>query len=94
MAKKYRSRTDIVSQILQAANGSVTKTKLMYKVFLSYEQIKEYLAILIQSGLVEYIEETQTYKTTEKGLKFLKMYEQMQQELIMTTNNNNNTRIK
>jgi hypothetical protein len=27
---KYRSRTDIVSQILEAANGGATKTKIMY----------------------------------------------------------------
>jgi len=42
---KYRSRTEIVSMILEAANGSATKTKIMYKAFLSYEQLREYLAL-------------------------------------------------
>ena len=37
---KYRSRTEIVSNILEAANGGVTKTKIMYKAFLSYNQLQ------------------------------------------------------
>ena len=31
---KYHSRTDIVSQIIEAANGGATKTKIMYKAYL------------------------------------------------------------
>ncbi|HEX6281578.1 MAG TPA: winged helix-turn-helix domain-containing protein, partial [Nitrososphaera sp.] len=42
----YRSRTEIISQILDTANGGgITKTKLMYKVFLSHDQLKEYLTV-------------------------------------------------
>ena len=74
---KYRSRTDIVTQILQAANGGSTKTKIMYKAYLSYAQLKEYLSILIENDLLKYSEGEQIYKTTEKGLKFLKVYDQM-----------------
>ncbi|HET7643982.1 MAG TPA: winged helix-turn-helix domain-containing protein [Nitrososphaeraceae archaeon] len=70
---KYRGRTEIVSNILDAANGKATKTKIMYKAFLSYAQLKEYLSVLIENNLLEYIEGTQTYRTTEKGLSFLKM---------------------
>ena len=47
---KYRSRTDITAQILEAANGGVTKTKIMYKAFLSYAQLKEYLTVKIPDG--------------------------------------------
>ncbi len=71
---KYRSRTEIVAMILEAANGGATKTKIMYKAFLSYAQLREYLSVLIQNNLLEKIEGTQTYKTTEKGLNFLKMH--------------------
>ena len=41
-----KSRTEIVSSILDAANGGETKTKIMYFAFLSYNQLKEYLSIL------------------------------------------------
>jgi len=58
---------------LEAANGGATKTKIMYKAFLSYAQLREYLSVLIANNLLDYIEGSQTYKTTEKGLNFLKM---------------------
>jgi predicted transcriptional regulator len=77
IAMKYRSRTDITAQILEAANGGVTKTKIMYKAFLSYAQLKEYLTVLIENGLLEYIEGEQIYRTTEKGNRFLKIYNQI-----------------
>ena len=73
---KYRSRTEIVSHILEAANGGATKTKIMYKAFLSYAQLKEYLAILAQNGLLTN-DVPATYKTTSKGIKFLNMVRQM-----------------
>ena len=81
---KNRSRTEIVSNILEAANGGVTKTKIMYKAFLSYNQLKEYISILIENNLIEYLDGTQTYKTTEKGLNLLKMHNEMA-ELLQNT---------
>ena len=81
---KYRSRTEIVGNILDAANGRATKTKIMYKAFLSYMQLKEYLSVLIENNLIEYIVGTRTFKTTEKGLFFLKMHNEMG-ELLQTT---------
>jgi predicted transcriptional regulator len=67
-----------VSNILDAANGGgTTKTKLMYKAYISYNQLKEYLTILIENNLIEYLDGTQTFKTTEKGLNFLKMHNEL-----------------
>ena len=80
---KYRSRTEIVSMILEAANGWATKTKIMYKAFLSYAQLREYLSVLIENSLLEYLEGNQKYKTTEKGLNLLKMHNEMG-ELLQT----------
>ena len=73
---KYRSRTDIVGLILEAVNGGATKTKIMYKAFLSYAQLKEYLTVLLQNDVLEYEDETQLFRTTEKGLRLLQMYNQ------------------
>ena len=74
---RYRNRIEIICQILEVANGGVTKTKIMYKAFLSYAQLKEYLTVLIENGLLEYIEGEQIYRTTEKGNRFLKIYNQI-----------------
>jgi len=83
MIVKYRSRTEIVAMILEAANGGATKTKIMYKAFLSYAQLREYLSVLIENNLLEYLDGSQTYKTTEKGLSFLKMHNEIG-ELLQT----------
>ncbi len=82
----YRTRTEIAAQILQAANdhNEITKTKIIYSAFLSYKQLQEYLPPLIQNGLLEYLEGTKSYKITEKGLKFLKIYEKIE-ELVAET---------
>ena len=82
---KYRSRTEIVGNILEAANGRATKTKIMYKAFLSYAQLKEYLSVLIENNLIEYLVGTRTFKTTEKGLNYLKMHNEMGELLQQTT---------
>ena len=81
---KYRSRTKIIGNILDAANGRATKTKIMYSAFLSYAQLKEYLSLLTGNNLIAYLDETQTFKTTEKGLNYLKMHNEIG-ELLQTT---------
>ena len=55
---KYRSKIDIIGHILEAVNSSggdngLTKTKIMYSVFLSYAQLQEYLSILLEKSLIE-----------------------------------------
>jgi predicted transcriptional regulator len=84
-----RSRTEIVAMILDAANGGKTKTKIMYIAFLSYGQLNEYLSILIENNLIEYLDGTKTFKTTEKGLFFLKMHNEIGELLQATIKNNN-----
>jgi predicted transcriptional regulator len=77
---RYRSRIDIISRILEIANGGdATKTKIMYKAFLSYNQLKEFLMVLTANDLLSYDLDTHTFKTTEKGLRLLEVYNQMDQ---------------
>jgi predicted transcriptional regulator len=75
---KYRSRTDIVTQILDAASGNgANKTRIMYRAYLSYAQLREYLSILIANGLLEENQTEKLYKATEKGIKFMRVYSHM-----------------
>ena len=70
---KYRSRSDIVGLLLDTANGGgATKTELMYKAYLSFNQLKEYLTLLVENDLIGY-EVGQTYRTTEKGMRLLQL---------------------
>ena len=71
---KYRSRSDIIELLLNAADGrGATKTKLMYSAFISFNQLKEYLSLLAENGLIQYEEGKHTLRTTEKGIHFLKL---------------------
>jgi predicted transcriptional regulator len=74
---KYRSRAEIIATILQGANNGATKTRLMYSAYLSYTQIQEYIVFLQEKGLILYEEGSQKYKLTEKGLQFLRSYDQI-----------------
>ena len=54
--------------------------------FLSYNQLKECISILIENNLIEYLG-TKTFKTTEKGLNYLNMYNEMAELLQVTAKN-------
>lgn len=68
---------DISAAILDIAKDGAIKTKIMYKAYLSFPQLKEYLQVLTDGGLLEYVKEERTYNTTEKGKRFLKMYREV-----------------
>jgi predicted transcriptional regulator len=76
---KYRSRTDIAAAILEVAIDGAVKTRIMYSAFLSFPQLKEYLAVLQEKGLLDYLPTDREYRTTEKGKLFLKMYKDVGQ---------------
>jgi predicted transcriptional regulator len=78
------TRLDIVGRILEVANSGgseggdgATKNKLMYEVSLSHAQLNEYVTILTERDLLHYDRQTHTLRITEKGLRFLKTYKQM-----------------
>jgi predicted transcriptional regulator len=76
--KKYRSRFEIAATILHVAmDGGATKTKLMYGSFLSFAQINDYLNFLLANELIKKEEETRMYALTEKGMRFLHVYEEL-----------------
>jgi predicted transcriptional regulator len=70
----HRDRIDIISHILEAANGGISKSRIMYKALLSSARMKEILTALTESDLIRYDEDTRILRTTEKGLRFLDTY--------------------
>lgn len=71
---RYRSRTDIMYTIMQAALKGTNKTRIMQKAYLSFKQLQDYLPFMITNGYLILNEKKKIYKTTEKGRSFLKMY--------------------
>jgi predicted transcriptional regulator len=75
-----RSSIDITSDVLEAANGGASKIEIMYKALLSYNQMKVYVNFLNEKGLLVYDNqhgEAHTFRTTEKGLRFLEIYNRL-----------------
>lgn len=72
---KRRDKHDIVLDILKIARGGKRKTHIMYKAKLSYGQLKGYLGLLNDRGLLE--SNNGVYHTTSKGLNFIKTYEEI-----------------
>jgi predicted transcriptional regulator len=75
---KYRTRFEIASSILNVAlEGNASKRKLMYASFLSFAQINEYLSFLLANGLIMTDKEPRVYSLTDKGMRFLHIYEDL-----------------
>jgi predicted transcriptional regulator len=80
----------IIAQMLSTINESdakgATKTSIMYKSFLSYAQLKEYLSFLLEKGLIDEIpqqikthgNEKLVYKITGKGIRMLQISEEIE----------------
>ena len=84
---KYRDRNEIAAQILESANGNnVRLSKIMYDGYLSHTVTKEYLGLLIEKGLIEYQDGERTFKTTEKGMNYLRIHNRVQELSPLTTN--------
>jgi len=82
MVKKYRSSVEIIYDIISAAKSSINKTHLMYDSNLSFKQLRQYLNLLLQQGLIEERfeeeEETKVYYISPKGLEYLALVERLQ----------------
>jgi predicted transcriptional regulator len=76
---RYRSRADITTEILKIADKGVSKTKIMYGAYLSFTQLKEYLKLLVDNGMLSFDEKTTQYRTTDVGRNFIKTYERVGQ---------------
>lgn len=74
---KHRATTTIVAEILRLASHGMSKSKIMYKAFLSHYQLNMYLRMLTERDLIAN-EGNNMYRTTEKGFRFLELYEQLE----------------
>jgi predicted transcriptional regulator len=62
----------------------------MYKAYMSFAQLKEYLTFLQNRDLIRYEQGTQLYTITAKGLKFMNAFEEIK-ELVPVAKVRNDT---
>jgi len=68
---KYRSRLQIIADVLSVAGNGARKMHIMYNANLSYELLVRYLAEVLDAGLVRFESGAGCYRLTRKGEKFL-----------------------
>jgi len=71
---KNRGRLEIVRDMLCAASEKTKKTRIMYQASLSYRLLEKYLKSLLESGLVECVDDS-FYLITWRGKEFLQTYD-------------------
>jgi predicted transcriptional regulator len=76
---KYRSKLDILAALLYAAQQETLKTHMTRTALVSSNQTEEYVGLLLDSGLVE--THGNYYRTTEKGMRFLELYQEMEKAM-------------
>jgi predicted transcriptional regulator len=77
LAKRHRSRTDMIAAILQAAAGGSKFTRIMFTAYMSYQQCTEYIELVRKRDLLSFDRGSKTYSTTPKGRQFLGIYEKI-----------------
>jgi len=71
---KNRGRLEIIRDMLCAASKKTKKTRIMYQATLSFRLLEKYLNSLLESGLVERVDDS-FYLITWRGKEFLQNYD-------------------
>ena len=71
---KNRGRLEIIRDMLCATSKKTKKTRIMYQATLSYRLLEKYLMSLLESGLVERVDDS-FYLITWRGKEFLQNYD-------------------
>ena len=79
IGNSHRGRLDLIADILEASQGGIKKTYLMYRCNLSFRQLKYYLDFLLRTEFLCIVAENVNpnyglFQVTDKGKQFLKAY--------------------
>jgi len=72
---RYRSRLQIIADILSITRRGARKTRIMYQANLSYKLLCKYLNEVVSAGLVRFVD-GDCYVLTVKGREFLNKHEE------------------
>ena len=79
MLRQLRSKSEKISDILRSVHNctGTRKSQIMYETFIPYNQLKEYLAIMIQKELIVYSKEEKIFRIADYGMNVLKLYDEI-----------------
>ena len=70
----YRSKLEIIADILLVVGQKAKKTHIMYKANLSFKVLERYLDNMSAASLIDFDDEDQCYDLSPKGQEFLEAY--------------------
>ncbi len=79
-SRRKRSEAEISANILKIALNETKKSHIVYQANLNFEVIERYLKLLCKNNLIS-LSNNKTFKTTEKGLKYINQFEGFQNYL-------------
>jgi len=83
LKRHRRAHLDILADISGASASGIAKTHLMYRCNLSFRQLKKYLSLSVQKGLLRSVVAKKSFsenlfETTRKGKEFLRTYKRLE----------------
>jgi len=75
LKRRMRGKLEITAAILRVAREGGKKTHLAYGAYISPAALNDYLVPLTKAGLIK--REGRTFRTTDKGLEFLRLFEKL-----------------
>ena len=72
--RNYRSRLDIIANILEVADQNASKTRIMYQANLNYKVLQKYLKEVTVASLISFKKVDGYFVLTPKGKLFLEIY--------------------
>lgn len=79
----HRTEEEMLCDVLNAATFAVTRTKLMYKAFLSHSRAEACTALLAERGLLRFDPADQTYIITRRGRQVLEKVHELREMLVL-----------
>jgi predicted transcriptional regulator len=82
--RQQRSKSEKISDILRSIRNCTGAriSHIMYETCIPHNQLKEYLAMMIQNKLIIYIKEEKTFRITDYGIHVIKLYDEMDKLLV------------
>ena len=92
MQRQQRSKSENILDILRSIRNcpGTRISQIMYETCIPHNQLKEYLALMIQNGLIIHVKEERTFRITDYGMNVHKLYNEMGQLLVYNSTRLNN----